>query len=129
MQIFTPLFSHHTSKPVLSLQTKFYFFLQLFCVPLQTMDANLYIINITDTKAQYDEVCKIITALILLSIGKVDRAHIKSYKIDDSQTIIETDYNSLADITKAIQYWKTFKQELLNQLNGRSFVLRNAANL
>jgi len=93
------------------------------------MNEQLYIESATSLKARLTRVCAIIAALEIRALDTTDQANVDEYRIDDGQTVIKTIYRSHEAIYKAIEAFEKLKQRLLNQLNGRSMVLRNASYL
>ena len=51
------------------------------------------------------------------------------YSLDDGQVRIRTKYRGLADIQKAIFYWRKELNTLINQYNGRTMVHRDVRGL
>ncbi len=88
-----------------------------------------YIQSATDDAARILRIEAVITALEIRALKAANHADIKSYKLDDSQTNIETEYRTFSDINKAIIFWEQYRQRLINKCIGRTFVLRDARNL
>lgn len=90
----------------------------------------LYIQSATDLKTRYERICQIIEALELRTLNvNVANSDVSEYWLDDGQIKIKTIYRSAEEMWKAIEAFERLKQKLLNQLNGRTFVVRPARGL
>ena len=69
----------------------------------------------------------LITNAILLMGDTISGAggNISSYELDDGQVKIKTMYRSIGDVEAGIKALERMKQLYINQLNGRSCVLRD----
>jgi hypothetical protein len=56
-------------------------------------------------------------------------ADVEEYQLDDGQVKIRTKYRDITSITAAIKEFKRLRNQCINQLNGRSTVLRPARGL
>ena len=76
----------------------------------------------------YDQILAI-DALIILHRGKmldsIGNSDIDEYQMDDGQMKVRTKYRSVKDVMAGIDALKIWKQELVNDYNGRTTVLRS----
>ena len=91
------------------------------------------ILYITSTSSILDRInrldqimLKLETQLINVHAGNSD---VKSYMLDDGQTKITSEYNSIESIAKAIDALDKKREQLINQLNGRCITLRDVRGL
>jgi len=77
--------------------------------------------SIQDRIARLDQ---IITALELRMIDNSENLNIEEYRINDGQIQIQTEYQDLDNIQKAIFGYERLKEKYINKLNGRGMVLR-----
>jgi hypothetical protein len=94
------------------------------------MNETLYITSATSLLDRIARIDSIILALELqiVNVG-AGNSDVQSYSLDDGQTKIQTQYTSIESITKAIQGFDALRERLLNQLNGRSMILRDVRGL
>lgn len=60
----------------------------------------------------------------MVNVG-TGNSDIESYTLDDGQTKISTTYRNVESIIKAIVGFEALRDKLLNQLNGRTTILRD----
>ena len=94
-----------------------------------SMTETVYIQSATTLLQQCTYIDQIIKGLYDLQIARIGNADVDEYKIDDGQMKIETKYRSAEAIEKAIFAYDRQKQTILNRLNGRNMVLRDAGGL
>jgi len=94
------------------------------------MTETIYITSASSLLERISRIDSIILALELqiINIG-AGNSDVQSYSLDDGQTKIQTQYTSIESIVKAIHGFDTLRQRLLNQLNGRSIILRDVRGL
>lgn len=86
----------------------------------------LYIESAASCLEKIDRYNEIITALEMRMVdAAAGNADIDEYKLNDGQVIIETKYRNPESIARAILMFKKLRNACYNELNGRSFVLRN----
>jgi uncharacterized membrane protein len=90
----------------------------------------IYIDSATTLEERINRIDSIIDALLLRQVeAGVSNSATESYSIDDGQVKISTQYRNPAQIAAAIHGYEKIKQKYLNQLNGRSIVLRPARGM
>ena len=94
------------------------------------MTETLYINSATGLKDRIDRLDFIIQALELqvVNVG-AGNSDVKSYTLDDGQTKISSEYQSMDSLVKAIEGFERLKERCLNQLNGRTMLLRDWSGL
>jgi len=88
------------------------------------MTETIYIQSATSQLERLQRINNIIDALELQILENVGNEPITEYSLDDGQVKIRTVYRSIEAMTKAIEQLEKIKYRLLNELNGRSIVLR-----
>ena len=94
------------------------------------MNETLYItsaISLLDRIARLDSII-LALELQIINVG-AGNSDVQSYSLDDGQTKIQTQYASIESIAKAIEGFDKLRERLLNQLNGRSMLLRDVRGL
>jgi hypothetical protein len=84
-----------------------------------------YIESATDLLTRIARIEAIILALEARLLAGADVEDVNAYSLDDGQVKINTQYRSTAAMMKGLHQLDTLRQRLINQLNGRSTVLRS----
>ena len=88
------------------------------------MTETTYILDATSLQDKIKRLDTIITALELRMIDNAENLNIEEYRINDGQIQIQTEYQDLDQISKAILMYERLKEKYINQLNGRGMILR-----
>ena len=89
----------------------------------------LYIQSAETLQGRLTKINQVITALYDNMLENAGAENISEYQLDDGQIKIRTAYRSIEQVEKTIDALERQKQRILNQLNGRSFVLRDQTGL
>ena len=93
------------------------------------MTETLYIQSASSLLEKCTKIELVISGLYDLQIAKIVNSDVKTYKLDDGQMKIETEYRSAEDIADAITSYERICTRIRNTLNGRNFVLRDAGGM
>lgn len=93
------------------------------------MNEKLYIESASSLLERYNRLCDIVDALELSLLDEAGKDGIESYKLNDGQVDIQTQYRSVEDRVAGIRALDFLRTRTLNKLNGNSFVLRSARGL
>ena len=94
---------------------------------MQTFSSEaVYISSSSSLKEQISKIDAIIDALLTSGLESAGSATYDSYELDDGQSKIKTSYRSPTAIYNAIWFYRKYREDLVNRLNGRVFVFRNA---
>ena len=83
----------------------------------------------SDAKSKEERIQRLNTIIVNLETAAIQAAlgaDIENYSFNDGQTQINTTYRSIEDITKAINGCELILARLVNSIQGRSTVLRDA---
>jgi len=87
-----------------------------------------YITSATGRLDRIKRINEIIIALENMAINAAGKGDISQYSLNDGQITISTTYRSLSSIADAINDFMYLLEVLQNQIQGRSFMLRDARN-
>jgi len=83
-----------------------------------------YIQNSGDLLSRINAIDALIDAMILNMADVVDTTGTISYRMDDGQMNVNTEYRSVSDVSKGINSLEKMKQMYINRYNGRLVVFR-----
>lgn len=90
------------------------------------MNEILYINSASSYVDKINRIDVIIDSLMLqMTNVRAGNSDVQSYKINDGQTVLETEYTSIELIENAITGFERMRERYVNKLNGHSFILRD----
>jgi hypothetical protein len=85
-----------------------------------------YIQAAQSLRDRIDRITTVIDNLETCAIQAASNSDVQNYSFNDGQSQIATSYRSIEDLGKAIQMFDMIRTRLINRLNGRVTVLRDA---
>lgn len=87
-----------------------------------------YVESATSVKARIAAIDVLIDAMILNMADAVDNSGTASFRLDDGQMNINTEFRTVEDVQKGVKSLESMKQMYINRINGRTVVFRGRSN-
>lgn len=87
-----------------------------------------YVESCTTVRAKITAIDVLIDAMMLKMVDIIDTSEAVSYRLDDGQMNINTEFRSVEDAQKGVLSLEKLKQMYINRLNGRTVVFRGRSN-